>query len=104
MARKGWLAGAGKDSKSRGAVSCGARWKRVEVAAAAAVPHGGWSFEGWGHQVDRGVLENGGVGLGSGAALPGWACTFGFKLRMPVAHSRSRSLPLQSYYSLCICS
>lgn len=45
------------------------------------------SFEGWGHQVDRGVSESGGVGLGSGAALLGWACTFGFRLRMPVAYS-----------------
>lgn len=51
------------------------RWREVDG-----------SFEGWGHQVDRGVSESGGVGLGSGAALLGWACTFSFRLRMPVAY------------------
>lgn len=81
--------GSGKDSKSRCSLA--------EVEGG-----GGWEgFEGWGHQVDRGVSESGGVGLGSGAALLGWACTFGFRLRMPVAYSflslfLSFSLSLQS--------
>lgn len=73
------------------------RWKGVGLLAQAKIQSPGavwrrWrevdgSFEGWGHQVDRGVSESGGVGLGSGAALLGWACTFGFRLRMPVAYS-----------------
>lgn len=50
------------------------RWFRAGAAARRGGGSVRWSdgraFEGWGHRVDRGALESGGVGLGSGAAVP----------------------------------